>query len=151
MKLQTVNRTRRMLHSCDWTGVSFRKPNEIVADLMNLIAMAHPDLIFRRIAVQNFILLRHRTGCSTVFPCWSAFDFATQAVTDQLHSVADPQHRNAKIKNCRIALWRVFFIDAVGATREDKPVWLMRLHLFGGNSMANDLAIDIFFANAPRN
>ena len=86
---------------------------------MDLITMAHPDLIFVREAFKDQILLHNGTSCSTVFTRRSAVDFSAEVIADQLHAVTDPQHGNAQIENARIAFGGTVFVDAVWSARQD--------------------------------
>src|SRR5260370_33860834 len=77
-------------------------------------------------------------------------DFATQVVGDELHPVADAEHRNAGAQGFWVDLWRTGFVDARRAPAQDQADWLALLQLRPWRCPGHQLAVDVRLAHATR-
>src|SRR5258708_3562827 len=59
-------------------------------------------------------------------------DLAAEVVRDELHAIADAQHRDSRAERFRIDLRRAGLVDAGGAAAEDEPCWIALLQLRPG-------------------
>ena len=71
-------------------------------------------------------------------------------IVDELHAVADAQHRNAQMQNLLLHAGRALGIDAVGAAGQDDAAQRLVPPLLNGHGVVENLAIDAGFAHAPR-
>ena len=76
------------------------------------------------------------------------FDRAAEDVVDQLHAVADAQHRHAEGKQLLAQARRALLIDAVGAAGEDDAAQVIACPRLHGRGVVHDLAVDAGFAHA---
>src|SRR5450759_5197558 len=71
-------------------------------------------------------------------------------VRHQLHSIANSKHWIAKRKNLRVEVRRALVVNARRSARKYDAPWLQRGDFISRDVEANDLGIDLAFANPPR-
>ena len=119
MELDTVEGLLHVTNRGERTGIGGSEGNECVIETRHLIAMAHPDRGERRDAAQQSFGGTDLESSSSVFPCRSGLDDATEQFAAQLHSVTNAQYRNTQFKQSRIAARRPRLADAGRPTRKD--------------------------------
>jgi len=127
-----------------------REKPEAGRHLAHVVAMAHPD---RQVAVQateDAARLLDGQQCGPILAGMSGVDLASQVVGDQLHAVADAEHRDTGAERLRVELRRVRVVDAGGPAAEDQARGLAPLQLLPGRRAWNELAVDVRFADAAR-
>src|SRR5579872_5214643 len=77
--------------------------------------------------------------------------FAAKVLGHQLHPVANPEDRNARIPNFWIGARGIGLIDAGGPTGENKAFGLALLNLFQRSAKWENFAIDFGLAHPSRN
>ena len=110
--------------------------------------MAHPDLFGFLHTAKDRIAIDEVAHRSAVLTAGCVVDFAAEGLAGELHPVADTEDGDTQVEQSFVALRGTFFVNAVGAAREDDAFGGQFGDAFGGDVMANDLAIHILFANA---
>ena len=85
-----------------------------------------------------------------VFAPGAELHLAAQMMRHQLHPVANAEHRNAERKNLRIELRRALVVNAGRPAGKDDALRLQRRDFLRRDVEANDLGIDLAFANPAR-
>ena len=118
--------------------------------LGDMVAVAHPH---RKLAVEAFeqaVRLADREKGGAVLAGRARVDLAAEVMGDQLHSVADAQHRNAGAQRLRVDLRRAGLVDARRPAREDEAGRLPALQLVPWRRAWHELAVHARLANATR-
>src|SRR5688572_12498183 len=92
----------------------------------------------------------HAEFAGTIFPTVGELHFSAQLMRHQLHAIADPQNRNAEVKDRAIGMRGGARIDAGGSPAENKALGTARLDFVGGNVESDDLRINLTLAHAAR-
>ncbi len=114
------------------------------------VAVAHPH---RQLAAQSFeqrgrLSNREQRGAVLVRP--PRVDLAAEVMRDELHAVADAQHRDPCAERLGVDLRRSGFVDAGGAATEDEPRGFALLQLRPRSRPGHELAVHLGFANPAR-
>ncbi len=99
MKLQAVNRLVFVLHRRERAGVGLGQGHEILAEIFDLIAVAHPHGQIQRDALEQQIGIVAAQRSSAELAGKPRRNFAAPRQTRELHAVADPQDGHAQIEN----------------------------------------------------
>jgi hypothetical protein len=86
---------------------------------------------------------------ASVFASAAVFYLAPELMGHELHAVADAKDGDTEVKDRRIGLGRAFGVDAGRATAEDDATRVEFGDFLGGEVVANDLGVDLGFADAP--
>src|SRR6267378_5597329 len=111
------------------------------------VAVAHP---YRQLAVEAFEQagrLAYGEHRRTVLVRATGIDLAAEVVCDELHAVADAQHRNARAQRLRVDLRRAFLIYARWPPAEDQPGRIALFELGPGCRSRHQLAVDLGLAH----
>ena len=148
VELKTVDRQRVVPDGCQRAcGRAGQRP-KIGRDLVDLVAVAHPDLGMGRHTGEDRVGLQHLAGGAAVFAGLCPADLAAEGVAGQLHAVADAEHRDAEPEDAGIAPRGAGLVDTRRPTREDDALRVQRLDAVRGHVVADDLAVDMLLANA---
>src|SRR6266568_6960533 len=77
-------------------------------------------------------------------------DLAAQMVRDELHAVADAQHRDSSAERFGVDLRRSSFVNAGGAAAEDEPRGIALLQLRPRSRAWHELAVHLGLAYPAR-
>ena len=149
MELQAVYRRLFVPDRRKPAGVGFGQGDEVGRYMRHLIAMAHPDLSSFRYSGEEIVLGHDPALGPTVFPCRRAFDLAAQSLACQLHAVADPQHWYPQAEDFGMTSGGTIAIDAGWSAGENQAFGGQLTNPLGADVVANDLAVDLLFANPP--
>ena len=117
----------------------------------HMIAMAHPDIeTGRQTREKRGVAGKVQLGGS-VFPPAGWFDRAAKIAGDQLHAIADAEHRQSRFPDPVRQLRSAFFVDAGWSARENQPFWLKRLYAVPRDIEGHKLAVDIGFPHPAGN
>lgn len=86
---------------------------------------------------------------ASVFASAAVFYLPTELMGHELHAVADAKDGDTEVKDRRIGLGSAFGVDAGRATAEDDATRVEFGDFVGGEVVANDLGVDLGFADAP--
>src|SRR5262249_48940127 len=89
-------------------------------------------------------------GALAVFAFKTGLDFAAQELGQKLQSIADPQEGNSAFKEGRVRQRRVLRVNAGRAAGKNNALRRERGQFADGGIVAQNLRIDIAFADAPR-
>ena len=107
-------------HRRDGRVLGFRQAAKPRGRFQDGVAVTHPDRQLRREIIEEpGPLLDPHTGRS-VFAFTGRGDLAAELVGEQLHAIADAQHRDAGIERRRVAAWGGLLVDAGRSSREDE-------------------------------
>ena len=148
MELQCKNTLRGIFHgrkSTAFTAGAAHKPGRQHA---HLIAMAHPNLL-RTLLQQR---TRSRGDCSApILALLPRLHIAAQRARQQLHPVADAQHRHARGQHETGKRCRTGRINTIGAAGQNKSLGLQRQNTAGVRIPRKQLAVCVVLAHTPRN
>ena len=99
---------------------------------------------------QTAAIINRNLG-SAVFTDRSRRNLAAQLVSKKLRAVADAKHRNAELKNLRIALRGILAVHTVRTARQNNPGRSQCLQLIHRNRVRMNLAIYITFTDTAGN
>ena len=116
----------------------------------DLVAVAAPDVDLFADPIEELRAIRDVQHARAVFAPGAELHLAAQMVRHQLHPVANSQHRKAERKNLRIEVRRAFVVNAGRPARKHDALRLQRRDFLRRDIEANDLRIDLAFANPPR-
>src|SRR5262249_33080001 len=88
MKLQTVDRPAEVSDGRDRAGVRRGQREEVAADRLDLVAVAHPDGDFRRHPCEESFGFVDAAGLPPELARLARFDLAAEYLTGELHPVA---------------------------------------------------------------
>ena len=91
---------------------------KVLADMLDLISVAHPDFSLNREVLEQLVIRRDFADFPSIFSRRGAFDFALQMITGKVHAVTNSQHRHTKLENGGRDFRRHFQIDRFGAARK---------------------------------
>ena len=74
-----------------------------------------------------------------------------ESLRQNLKTVADAEHGNVEVENCRVENRRAFFVDTARATRENDRQWLLSGNLAGSYVVMNNFGIDTSLTNPAGN
>ncbi len=83
-------------------------------------------------------------------PDVGALDAAAELARDQLHPVADAQHRDAELEQRRVEVRRALGVHGRGAAGQDQSLRLALRHGLHAGVMRQQLGEDAQLAHAPR-
>ena len=115
------------------------------------VAVAHPDDKLVGKPLEELVPRLDRHLGLAVFALLARLDLAAKLLAHQLHAVANPKNRDAKLEDAAVDSRRSFLKDAVRAAGEDYALRRILAHLFGGDVERNDFGVDVLFADSPRN
>ena len=95
VKLHTKKRFGGMFNRGVRARVGGRGGNEVLPQVFNLVAVAHPHAGVVGQAVKQARFVLNVKLSAAVFARICAFDFGTQKLASHLHAIANAQHRNA--------------------------------------------------------
>src|SRR5262249_35456194 len=134
----------------DRAGVGHGQRQEIAADRLHLVAVAHPgDHLFRHAGEEAFGPTDPHLGPAEL-AAGGRLHLAAEDVAGQLHAVTDAQDRDAQVENSRVAARGAGFVDALGAAGKDQAARLQFGDAGGGQVVADDLAEDVLLAHPAR-
>ncbi len=112
MKLQSVDRQRPVFDGGVRTGLRGGNRSELGGQVVNLIAVTHPDLKLGGHTVEQAAGGEDSAGRLAKLACVASDDLASLSLTRHLHAVANTQNRNAEMKNLGVGLRRTFAVHA---------------------------------------
>ena len=118
--------------------------------LRDMVAVAHPHGKLRVQALEETVRLADRQQRGTVLACVTGIDLAPEVMSDQLHAVADAEHRYTGAEGVRIHLGRARLVNARRAAGEDQPGRGSAPELGPGRGAGNQLAVDAGFTDPAR-
>jgi hypothetical protein len=77
-------------------------------------------------------------------------NLAAEVMCHQHQAITNAEHRNAEQKDFWIEMWRVFVVNTRGTTGENESVRFQLGDFSCGCVEANNLRINLQFANSPR-
>src|SRR5690606_11429105 len=114
-----VERPRAVLGGGVGAGGGAGDGDEVGGQVVDLVAVAHPDGRFARQALDERVILHDRQLGPAIFAGGGGFDLAAEDLGPDLHAVADAQDRHVQLENAGIAPGGVGLVDAAGAPGED--------------------------------
>src|SRR5688572_15166753 len=148
MELDGENGKRLVLDRRDGTRGSLGEGNKIVRDGFDLVAMTHPNVKAVGDSGQQIAGLNHLAASATEFAGRNIFHFPAQNLAGELHPIADAKDGNAKAEDAGIAFRSAGFINAGRPPAENQTLRRVPADLLDGNVVADDLTIDVIFADA---
>ena len=152
MELETVDRPIAVADGGDRAGRRGRQPEEVAADGLDLVAVAHPDdRLMRDVVEQRLVRVEDTAlGPPELAPRRVRLDLAPHRLADQLHAVADAENGNVQAKNGRVAVGGTRLVDARRAAREDQRQRVERADTFRRDVVANDPSERVPLADPTR-
>ena len=156
MKLQAVNRQPLVLDRRDRASRRAGQRLEIVGDTSSpdrrgsstlRSAPARRRTVHRPVPSFEMIVQCARPNSRAGALC----TLPPKRLADQLHAVANAQHRNAELKQFRIAMRRARFIHAGRAAGKNQPLGRNFAHPRRRNIVPHDFAINILLPHPPGN
>ncbi len=114
----------------------------------DLVAVAHPDAGGFGHAVPELAVAGERKLGRPVLAGLGAGELAAQGVCQQLHAVADAEHRHPELEQALVQRRRVLAADAGGTAGQDDRLGPHGLHLLGRHVAGVDFGVDAGFAHA---
>ena len=118
--------------------------------LADMVAVTHPDGELGIQAVEKSVRLPHREQRGAVLARMTRIDFAAEVVGDQLHAVADAEHRNPRAEGLGVDLRSTGLVHAGGPAAQDQAGRVALLQLGPGRGAGDQLAVDVRLAHAAR-
>src|SRR5436190_20242759 len=113
MKLKSEEWERTVLDRGDGASRRDGQRDKVRACVLNLIAVTHPDdRVVRHVAEKRFAGIEDLTFGTAELARGRGLDHSSQDFSRQLHSVADPQDRNAHPKERSVAMGSARLIHA---------------------------------------
>ena len=112
------------------------------------VAVGHPAALLRRRAGQQPAGLRDRELRAPELPDLGALDAAAQLAREQLHAVADAEHRNAELEQLALQRWRALLVHRRRPAREDHALRAPAPHLLEADVMRQQLGEHAALAHA---
>ena len=148
VELDSVEVARRHVHGAEFRVAAraedFESP---LRHFRDLVAVGHPHLNARRKPHEELPGFDDVEDRLAVFACFSAGDLSPEGLDHELQPVADPENRDSKFKDGRVALRRIRGIDARGAAREDDSFRILRPDRRRRRMVRHDFAVDPAFAD----
>src|SRR6267143_6214715 len=119
-------------------------------ELAHVVAVAHPDRELVVKAPEEPIGLADREQRRTILPRVAGIDLAAEVVGDQLHPVADAEHRDPGLKRLWINLRSSGLVNACGPSAEDQTGGSALFQLGPRRRPGHELAVDVRLPHAPR-
>ena len=94
--------------------------------------------------------LAHGQLRAAELPHLGALDAPAELAREELHAVADAQHRDAELEQLGIEARRAVGVDRGGAAAEDQPLGLAARDLLGADVVRQQLAEHAALAHAAR-
>src|ERR1051325_8250987 len=110
-----------MTHGCHGTGLGRSKRDEVGADFLHLVAVAHPYRRSLRYAIKETSRMQDMALRPSKLTLLRCLDLATQRLASELHPVANAKYRNLQLEYRRIALGSASFVDTGWAAGKDHP------------------------------
>src|SRR5690349_6116934 len=120
MKLQAENRLLVMLDGGKGTSVGHRERGEMVAEILHLIAVAHPNGEFVGQPREQAAAVFYLADGAAELARFTGRNTAALRPARELHAVANSQNRDVEIEDPRIGLRRTRAVHAVGSARKDE-------------------------------
>ena len=137
-------------HRRDRRVLRFRQTAKPRGRFQDGVAVTHPDRQLRgQIVEEPGPLLDPDTGRS-VFAFTGRGDLAAELVGEQLHAIADAQHRDAGIERRRVAARGGLLVDAGRSSREDERLGRPVADRRPRRGPRDQFAVDAGLANAAR-
>ena len=125
---------------------------EAGGQLLNIVAMAHPNLGRGRNPLQDLTLAHHFERGRAVLPLVGGGpNLSPQLVGQQLHAVADAEHRNGQFVDGFVGVRRVLSEHGVRPPGENDSARIAPLNLQGFSVAGKDFTIHAGFSDSPRN
>ena len=139
------------LHAVELTGVARESSDgrhcgasedlEPVRGLRHLIAVAHPDVLQRGLAVKEDTFGEDRGVRRAVLAQAGVGDLAAELLRHHLEAVANAERRHAEFEHAGVELRCIRLVDRRRPAREDDPHGFFRRDLRGGHRVRHDLAV----------
>ncbi len=110
----------------------------------------NPGKEFTAAAFRRALAVAEGQAGAAVFAALGFFDLAAEVVGNPLHAVADSEHRNAEVKNPRIALRRIGVINRTGPAGKDYARWLELANFLHGGATGQDGRENLLLVDAAR-
>src|SRR5262249_54048235 len=120
MELQSVNGSRAMANGGDRAGIRGGQRDEILADGIHLVAVAHPGNRFAGNPGEQAVGFLNADMRTSKLAAARGLHLAAERLAGELHAVADAEHGNAKVEDRRVELRRSRLVDAGRSTGEDE-------------------------------
>ena len=147
MKLQTVERQRVMPNRRMGAGVGRGESAEVRFDVLNLVAVAHPDSRVVRHVLDEGVVSFTVAERMPEFPRGAGDHLAFKRTTEFPHPVADAEDRDTEFENSRIGMRCTLGVHARRAAGEDQSLGAQFLNAFDRQVVADQLAEDLLISN----
>src|SRR5690606_9103730 len=145
MELDAVETPLPILHGSYRGSRAGGDAHEPGRGLRDLVAVAHPHLLFSREVAHEDRLGGDLEGSLAVLRTASVLDLASGEVGEQLVAVADAEDRYPEIQDLRVETVGVLGVDGGGTTRQDQAHRASLPDLLGRDVATDDLGVDVGF------
>ena len=132
----------------DWRVAARRQRVKARRKLADVIAVAHPHGELGGKALEQSVWFAHCQQCGAVLAGMPGIDLAAEVVGDQLHAVADAEHRDSRAQSFGVDLRGSSFVHARGPATENQPNRRALLQFGPGGGPRDQLAVHIRLAHA---
>src|SRR6059058_1730569 len=115
-----------------------------------LVARTHPDRQLALHAPKETVRLTHREERRPVLKGAAGVDLAAEVVGDELHAVADSEHRDARSQRRGVHVRGSGVVDACRPAAQDQAGRVSLLQLRPRRRAGHELAVDVGLAHASR-
>ncbi len=131
--------------------VALADRGEAVRHLRDVVAVAHPDIErIGQVGEEGRLGRGDPEPGRTILSPIGRLDRSAQCLRDQLHAIADAEHRQPALQHPVRQLRRAGLVDTGRATREDDSAHVARLDLGPRRVVVEELAVNPGLAYAPR-
>ena len=129
-------------HGGDRGGMRAGERSEAGRNIRNYVTVAHPDVdLVRHSLKEGMGAVGNLCARGSVLAVVGGFNRTTQAVPQQLHAIADAQHRDARFQHGGWQLGRAVVVDAGGSAGKNDSAqvgYAQRVGLVAGGEDGSD-------------
>ena len=119
VELQSIDRQLVMLDRGDRARRSSCDDFKPLGNQVDLVAVAHPNIDFGGKARKEFFQIADLQPSASKFPRGTRFYGPPEAMSSELHSVANPKNRDSERKQLGVATRGTLVVDTRWAARQD--------------------------------
>ena len=152
VELERVDFLFHVAHGPELDGVGLAHADEPFGQPFHAVAVGHPHgqvILVLDALEQDAVVLRRELG-ATIFAVRGGHDLAAEVVGQQLHAVADAEHRNTHVEVFHVQLRASPFQNGRRPAGQDQRRGLERLDPLGVHVAGVNLGIDPGLAHAAR-
>ena len=124
---------------------------EFIGDVLDAVAVGHPDLMIAAIeALEERVAFVDHERRGAILAGMSAGAMRSEMLRDDVHAVADAEHRAAQVQDFIGDIGRAAVVEARGPARENDAARIHRADFLRREVIRMDFAIDPRLAHAPR-